>query len=313
MPGRHSLTVQVDPSLPGHVAVVINTPAGQTYAGFGPERHRHASDRGRFDFHSVQPGDTIERDYSNTLGGDPNATFTVPISEAQAKAAHAKSARLPSNRILQTPCENPMPFRIEKPLVTFAFIRSAASMLKIAGLVYSIAIIAVGEDALAQAKKETAPIQTARQKQFFPVSQMSLTEKQIQGFLAATEEVNATTDGAAEDIDKLRPETIARLDAVAKKNGLANYDEYRKIDQNAGLIMSGFDDVTRKYVGREALIMLRIARVKADKKMSADEKKDELSDLNDQLQFALPPVEYKGNIDLVAKYYDRLRATARAD
>jgi hypothetical protein len=30
MPSRHSLTVQVDPSLPGHVAVVINTPAGRT-------------------------------------------------------------------------------------------------------------------------------------------------------------------------------------------------------------------------------------------------------------------------------------------
>ena len=94
MPGRHSLTVQVDPSLPGHVAVVINSPAGQTYAGFGPEHHHHASDRGRFDIHSVQPGDTIERDYSNTLGSDPNATFTVPISEAQAKAAHAEIERI---------------------------------------------------------------------------------------------------------------------------------------------------------------------------------------------------------------------------
>src|SRR5229473_3469426 len=98
MPGRHSLTVQVDPSLPGHVAVVINSPAGQTYAGFGPEHHRHASDRGRFDVHSVQPGDTIERDYSNTLGSDPNATFTVPISEAQAKAAHAEIERIKGKR-----------------------------------------------------------------------------------------------------------------------------------------------------------------------------------------------------------------------
>ena len=206
-----------------------------------------------------------------------------------------------------------MPSRIEEPLVTGAFIRSAASVLNILCLVFLVAITADSDDAQAQGKKEAAPVQTAPQKQFFPVRQMPLIEKQIQGLLAATEEVNATTDGAAEDIDKLRPETIAKLDAVAKKHGLANYDEYKKIDQNAGLIMSGFDDVTRKYVGREALIKLRIARVKADKKMSADEKKDELADLNDQLQFALPPVEYKGNIDLVAKYYDRLRATARAD
>jgi hypothetical protein len=205
-----------------------------------------------------------------------------------------------------------MPFRSEKHLVTPAFIRSAASLSRIAGLVFSIAIIAIGEDALAQAQKEPARIQTPPQKQFFPVSQIALTEKQIQGLLAATEEVNATTDGAAEDIDKLRPETIAKLDAIAKKHGLTSYEEYKKIDQNAGLIMSGFDDVNRKYVGREALINLRIARVKADK-MSADEKKNELADLNDQLQFALPRVEHKGNVALVAKYYDRLKSTARGD
>jgi hypothetical protein len=206
-----------------------------------------------------------------------------------------------------------MPSQSEKPIVMCAFGRSAASVLNILGLISSIAIAAAGDDALAQVKKDTEPVQAAPQKQFFPVRQMLLTEKQIQGLLAATEEVNATTDGAPEDIDKLRPETIAKLDAIAKKHGLANYDEYKKVDQNAGLIMSGFDEVTRKYVGREALIKLRIARVKADKKMSADEKKDELTDLNDQLQFALPLVEYKANIDLVAKHYDRLRATARAD
>jgi hypothetical protein len=36
MPGRHSLTIQVDPSAIGHAAVVVNTPSEQTYAGFGP-------------------------------------------------------------------------------------------------------------------------------------------------------------------------------------------------------------------------------------------------------------------------------------
>jgi hypothetical protein len=94
MPGRHSLTVQIDPSLPGHVAVLINTPSGQTYAGFGPEQHGSIYDRGRFDVHSVQPGDTIERDYSNTLGRGQSATYTVPITEAQARAGLEEIERI---------------------------------------------------------------------------------------------------------------------------------------------------------------------------------------------------------------------------
>ena len=48
-----------------------------------------------------------------------------------------------------------------------------------------------------------------------------------------------------------------------------------------------------------------------DKKMSADGKKEALTDLNDQLQFSLPPVQYRSNIDLAAKYYEKFVATMR--
>ena len=42
MPERYSLTIQVanpsiSPGSPGHVAVVLNEPSSQTYAGFGPK------------------------------------------------------------------------------------------------------------------------------------------------------------------------------------------------------------------------------------------------------------------------------------
>jgi hypothetical protein len=42
-------------------------------------------------------------------------------------------------------------------------------------------------------------------------------------------------------------------------------------------------------------------------------RKEALSDLNDQLQFAWPAVKYRGNIELIATNYDRLRASARGD
>ena len=85
---RHSLTVQVNPSLPGHVAVVVNEPSRQTYAGFGPEHHHRIYDKGQFDVHSVNSGATPPQDYSSVAGDGQYATFTIPISEAQARAAN---------------------------------------------------------------------------------------------------------------------------------------------------------------------------------------------------------------------------------
>ena len=40
--------------------------------------------------------------------------------------------------------------------------------------------------------------------------------------------------------------------------------------------------------------------------MSAKDKKEALADLNEALATPEPPIENKGNIDLVAKYYDKL-------
>jgi len=180
-------------------------------------------------------------------------------------------------------------------LTTFCFVGSMAA-LNITG-------------AIAQTKSspQTPP------KQFFAVKQLPLTEKQIQGVLAAIESIDGITDRAPEDIDKLSADTIAKLDVVARKHGLASYDEYKTVNENIGLVSAGLDPATNKYIGREAVIKVQIARVRADRKMSAEDKKEKLTDLNGQLQFALPPVQYKGNIDLVAKYSDAFAKTMRGD
>ena len=70
--------------------------------------------------------------------------------------------------------------------------------------------------------------------------------------------------------------------------------------------LGGFDPATRKYVGSEAVIKAQIAQVQADKKIPAKDKKEVLADLNAALKSPAPAVENKGNIDLVAKYYDKL-------
>jgi hypothetical protein len=139
--------------------------------------------------------------------------------------------------------------------------------------------------------------------------QIQLTEAQIAGLLASADEVSTIKDYAPGDVSNPGPETIAKLDAVAKKNGLASYDEFMRIRANVIQVMSGYDDVTDKYVGMAAVLRLRAARIKADRKMSPQDKKQELEDLGGPV-CVMPRIAYRGNIDLVHKYYKRLRPSA---
>ena len=72
------------------------------------------------------------------------------------------------------------------------------------------------------------------------------------------------------------------------------------------MVLAGFDPATKKYVGSDAVIKSQIAQVEADKKMPAKDKKQALADLSEALKAPEPPIENKGNIDLIAKYYNKL-------
>ena len=192
------------------------------------------------------------------------------------------------------------------------FVRPVATVLSIACLAAAMAIVSAG-DLLAQAKqapaKQMAPAPAKQAApppaQEAPVKQMALTEKQIEGVLAAAKEMDPLTEKLPEN-GKPDPKIMAQLDGVAKKNGFASYEEYDNVVDNIGLVLGGFDPATKKYVGTEAVIKAQIAQIQADKKMPAKDKKEALADLNDALKSPAPAIENKGNIDLVAKYYDKL-------
>ena len=186
------------------------------------------------------------------------------------------------------------------------FVRSVAAALSVVCLAAAIAIAFAG-DALAQAN-QAPPNQTApapqQQSTVKPVKQMALTDKQIEGVLAAQKDMEEIT---AKLPDNPTPDKItAQLDGVARKNGFASYDEYTNVVGNISIVLAGFDPATKQYVGTDAVIKAQIAQVKADKEMSPSDKKEALAELNDALKAPVPPIENKGNIDLVAKYYDKL-------
>ena len=188
------------------------------------------------------------------------------------------------------------------------FVRPVAAALGVACLAAAIATASAG-DALAQAKEappqQTAPAPQAAPAQLPAVKQIALTDKQIEGVLAAQKDMDAIT---AKLIDNAKPDPAMapQFEGVARKNGFTGYDEYSNVLENISIVLAGFDPATKRYVGTDAVIKAQIAQVEADKKMSANEKKEALADLNEALRAPAPPIENKGNIDLVAKYYDKL-------
>ena len=187
------------------------------------------------------------------------------------------------------------------------FARPVAAALSVACLAAAIATASAGE-VLAQATQspqQTAPAPQAAPAQQPAVKQVALTDKQIEGVLAAQKDRDAIT---AKLVDNAKPDPTmaAQFEGVATKNGFASYDEYSNVVDNIGIVLAGFDPATKQYVGTDAVIKAQIAQVEADKKMSPNDKKEALVDLNEALRSPAPPIENKGNIDLVAKYYDKL-------
>ncbi|MDN5003463.1 hypothetical protein ACFQZO_21770 [Bradyrhizobium sp. GCM10027634] len=192
-----------------------------------------------------------------------------------------------------------------------ALLRPALAAFGVACLV-SAASLASSGAAFAQAKQQPAQAQQAAPAQAPVLKQIALTDKQLDGVLAAQKDMDAITEKLPENTAP-DAKVIAQLDGVAKKHGFASYDDYNNVVDNISLVLGGFDPATKKYVGNDAVIKSQIAQVEADKKMPAKDKKEALDELNQALKTPAPAVENKGNIDLVGKYYDKLVAALGDD
>ena len=156
-------------------------------------------------------------------------------------------------------------------------VRPVVSALSVACLAISLAALSTG-NALAQAKQDPArqsapaPAVPPVQQEQAPIKQIALTDKQVENMLAVTKEMDTLTATAPEGA-KPEPTVTGRLEGIARKNGFASYDEYSIVFDNIRLVLGGIDPQTKKYVGPDAVIKSQIARIQADKKMSAKEKK----------------------------------------
>ncbi len=136
------------------------------------------------------------------------------------------------------------------------------------------------------------------------VKQIALTETQIESFIAAEKEM-APIIAKAPQGDQPDPKIMEQLEAVAKKYKFANYAEFDDVDENIGLVMSGIDPDTKKYVGPDAVIKKEIAAIDSEN-LPPNDKKGQLDELQSELKSPPDPVQFPANIDLVVKNYDRL-------
>ena len=114
------------------------------------------------------------------------------------------------------------------------------------------------------------------------VKQIKLTEKHIQGFMAASKDMASLYDGA--NPDKPDPKIEAQAEAVAKRNGFASLAEYDDVATNISMIMSGIDPQTKKFTEPPEQIRKQIVALKADKSVPEGEKKDDLEELEAALK-----------------------------
>ncbi len=137
------------------------------------------------------------------------------------------------------------------------------------------------------------------------MKQIQLTDKQVQNYIAAQKEMGAIAEKMQGKDGKPDAKIQAEMESIIKKNGFASGDEFGTVADNISLVMSGIDPQTKAFSEPKVAIQKEIADVKADKEMSAEEKKQALAELAEALKSA-EPVKFPGNVDLVKKYYDQL-------
>lgn len=131
--------------------------------------------------------------------------------------------------------------------------------------------------------------------------QVQLTEKHVLSFIAAQKDLTAIASKLQGASDKPDPKLQAELDAIAKKHGFANFEEFDDIAANISMVMAGLDPETGAFTDPVEAIKKEIEEITADKSIPEKDKKQMLEEMQEALK-ATPPLKYPANIELVKKH-----------
>jgi hypothetical protein len=139
------------------------------------------------------------------------------------------------------------------------------------------------------------------------VKQIKLTEKQIEGFIAAQKDMSAVAEKMQGNTDKPDPKVQAELENIAKQHGFASFQEYDDVAANVSMVMAGIDPTSKAFTEPKVAIQKEIDEVKNDKSIPEKEKKQMLDELSEALKSA-QPIEFPSNVELIKKYWDKIDA-----
>lgn len=171
------------------------------------------------------------------------------------------------------------------------YLTRAISLLAALGL-------ALATGAAAAQGKQEAPEQGQGTPEF---QQIRLTEKHVQGFIAAQKDLAAISSKLQAAGDKPDSKLQGELENIAKKNGFNNFNEFDDVAANISMVMSGLDPKSGEYSDPIEMIKKEMAEVKADRSISEADKKQTLAEMEDALKNT-PPLQYRENVNLVKKY-----------
>jgi hypothetical protein len=143
-----------------------------------------------------------------------------------------------------------------------------------------------------------------------PATQIQLTEKNVEGFIAAQKDISALAEKmqGAVFLNQVSAKYKTEREAVTKKYGFKDFAEYEAVADNIAMVMTAIDPQTKAYADPQTAIKKEIEDVRADRTIPSREKKQLLSELNEALK-SVPSVQFPANIELVRKYYDKIDVT----
>jgi cell division protein FtsL len=136
-----------------------------------------------------------------------------------------------------------------------------------------------------------------------PLKQIKLSEKHLESFIASHKDMAGL-------LEKLPAETSesaaqSQIDAIAKKHGFKDHNEYNEVASNIDLVMSCIDPKSREFTEPPVLLKKELDDVVADKSMPEQDRKQWIDELSERVKTA-QPILHPSNVELVKKYYDKL-------
>jgi hypothetical protein len=145
---------------------------------------------------------------------------------------------------------------------------------------------------------QEAPPESAQDDSAESITQIKLTEPQVQGYIAAQPDMTAILPKLESAGDQPGPELVAELDGIAKKHGFADFSEFNAVATNISIVMAGFDSQTGEFTEPVEALKKELEEVKADSSIPPADKKQLIDELTQAIK-TTPVLEHPENVEIV--------------